>query len=214
MSLPTGSSLLRATAFVCGVIMISAVAYLQWQRHQKPAETAEKAVFQPIEGVLVDRVRYQMNKDLGADAISTTQPVSTTYQPIDFAQGFAPIAPALPNALAEGSDADNHAGVVPVSGAYLIKFSNSQLCDANGACPIVLATRADGDQLVQGALLQINAKNIWVSSHKTNGNPDLIIDYGVSSMQPIRMVWSTDGQYPAYESVAPGAPATPLPELK
>jgi hypothetical protein len=209
------SPLIRALTALCGAALIAAVAYVQWHRLHPVAEpeTAQKVDFQPIQGVLVDRLHYQITQDLGANIISTSLPVSTTAQPVAMAQAYTKVPVSNPGIVSETEgDADTRADVVPVTGAYLVKFSNSQLCDANGACPTVLAARSEGPDLVQTAMFKANAKNVWVSSHKTNGNPDLIIDAGTGK-PPVRMVWSLDGQYPDYQPVF-ASPNTPLPPLK
>jgi hypothetical protein len=210
------NNLFRATAVLCGLILIAAVAYVQWHRLHPVAqpETAQKVEFQPAQGVLVDRVRFQVTKDLGPDVLSTTLPVSASVQSVPLGQ-FAITLPAKVNPLISSTDSDADTGneLVSATGAYLMKFSNSQLCDANGACPIALMAKSDGPDLVQNTVFSTKAKTIWVSSHQTNGNPDLIIDTGVKTLPLLRMVWSTDGQYPVYDPVPPSM-NKPLPSLQ
>jgi hypothetical protein len=208
------NSLFRATAALCGLILIAAIAWVQWHRLHPAVqpETAQKVEFQPAQEVLADRVRFQVGKDLGDATLSTTLPVSTSVQSVPLGQFSLPVS-VRPNPLisATDTDADNGASLVSATGAYLVKFSNSQLCDTNGACPMALMVKSDGPDLVQHTLLTAKARNIWVSSRQTNGNPDLLIDYGVSNLQPIRMVWRTDGQYPTYDPAPLNQPLPPLP---
>jgi hypothetical protein len=205
------NTLFRATAALCGLLLIAAVGYVQWHRLH-PAmqpETAQKVAFQPAQGVLVDRVRFQVAQDLGADTLSTTLPVSATVQAIELGQAYTRVPVTVSTIVSStDGDADSRASTIPVTGAYLMKFSNSQLCEAGGACPTVLAARSEGPDLVQSAMLKFNAKNVWVSSRKTNGNPDLIVDFGTGK-PPVRMVWSLDGQYPDYQPVFGGPNSLP-----
>jgi hypothetical protein len=135
-------------------------------------------------------------------------------QAVPLGQFALPVS-VRPNPLISptGTDADNAGELAPAIGAYLVKFSNSQLCDASGACPMALMAKSDGPDLVQKTVMTTTARNVWVSSHQTNGNPDLIVDTGIKTLPPLRLVWNIDGQYPTYDPVAPSE-HKPLPPLQ
>ncbi|HEX2859306.1 MAG TPA: hypothetical protein VHP58_03815 [Alphaproteobacteria bacterium] len=194
MSLPTGSSLLRATAFTCGVIIISTAAYLQWQHRQKPAETITPLVFQPLTGVLADRSIYVIGADTG---ISVTGPVNATYASIAITKSMVPPAQSgTPNAAITHSDGMGGAPEVAIPGAYAVRLENPGLCKGN-SCPVAVLAKSSGDNLVDNTILMTDTASMSVSSVKTNGNPDIIVDPNGDG-KTVRLWWDSDDIYPHY----------------
>src|ERR1700743_376133 len=123
-------SLLSRFMFVLVGLAVFAVAlWLRGNLHLPKAETAQKAQFPPAESVLAERARFRVNQDLGEGAISTSLPVSVGAQPIAFAQSYSAPKPDSKGKFTDDTDADEGAAAVAVKGAYLLKFSNNQLCN-------------------------------------------------------------------------------------
>lgn len=165
-------------------------------------EVVRPVVLQPLPQTQAERAKFQLTQQVGAHVLSTTQPIDIKGESIPFGQFSMPVddhAPKLPD-----SDTDAHTMLKPVTTAKIVKFSNPQLCDAQNRCPFALMTVGDDGQPDQ-VIFQITAKSLSISTRQTNGNPDLLVDYG-DGTPPSRLTWQTDTQFPMY------APAVSVPQ--
>jgi hypothetical protein len=179
-------------------------------------EKAQKLVFAPAPSALGERARFTITQSIGADVLSTTLPISITLSAIPLLEKPQEQAPINnPENLEIQGEMHGDVGISPATGAYLIRFENSQLCNEQGACPTALMSKsADSSQpshlgQLGEVIFQTTAKHIWLSNKANQGNPDLFIDYGVEGMPPVRMYWDEDAQYPSYISYPPSSDTLP-----
>lgn len=203
-TMPTGKTLVLVTAVVCVGVMGVALGYRvllpMLVELQKPKEVLTPVVFAPLEGAkavaVVDAVRSVV-----PELLSTTLPVSASSQAL-------PLHTATTTETEDVSQRDHMAktghmhadvGVRAVTGGYVVKYENSDLCNAAGACPMaVFANTVNGGE--DELLLTLTAKRVQVSDQGFGGNPDLLVDYGISGMEAVRLYWDEQGQYPSYQS--------------
>lgn len=162
-------------------------------------EKAEALQYQPAPQSIADRTRFAVQRDEGADMISTRLPVSVTMAEVPMAN-----IPSMAAETTQQRELDEHMGemhgsktVVSGQGAYIVRYKNEELCEGN-ICPMALIAKKDGPEQVGEVIFTVKAKNMWVSSARNGGNPDLIIDYGVPNLPPVRMFWNANAQYPTY----------------
>jgi hypothetical protein len=188
-------------------------------------ERATTLVFTPAPSVLAERTKFVVGQ-VAPELISTTLPISASAVPVNLGTFVVPVPTQMNNQLA-AQLGSMHGATQEISAtgavnapatAQLVRYENSELCDANGACPTVLIQSGQGgaaggqDEII----FALRAKRVWLTSAKVHGNPDIIVDYGTPGMPPVRMYWDPTAQYPSYQAYPPSGPLPlpPLPEAR
>lgn len=166
-----------------------------WVFVRNVPEIVEEPIFQPIEGAVKERVVMKVG-DLSSEYVSSSQPISASV-----AEGRINIF--LPNdTTSHGHSEDGTDFDVPMQesravAAKLYRFESPDLCRGE-ICPMGLFAIGDGqkDEL-ENPVFITQAVSIRFTDTLTNGNPDLIVDYG-APVGVKRLKWNVDGLFPAY----------------
>jgi hypothetical protein len=189
----------RLLAVVGFILLFAAVgggAFWAMRMHLAP-EIIEEPIFRPVEGAVKERVVMKVG-ELSSEYVSSSQPISTSV-----AEGHINVflnAGEDGHDHADGNDFDvtTHESLAVAAKVY--RFESPDLCKGD-VCPMGLFAIAEGqnDEL-ENPVLVLQARSIAFTDTLTNGNPDLIVDYGEPTGVR-RLKWDVSGHFPMYMDV-------------